>query len=146
MANQIDDVKPVTFERFDVSADGELLIFQVRDKRGNNGHIAIDWLTLGLTSQFLSQAAEKGAQVRQSLGKSDDFTPKSDLKAQLVSGFQVSEYPDQKLKILTLQSPVGFRFDFAISTEVSDQRGRSMPRAIAEELLHDAGTGRQRPN
>jgi hypothetical protein len=146
MTDQISDVKPITFERFDISADGELLIFEVCDKRGNKGHIAIDWLKLGITVQLLCRAAERGADARRTLGKSDDFMPKGDLTAQLVSGFQVSEYPDKKLKILSLQSPVGFRCDFAISTEMVDQRGRSLPRAIAEELLEDRSEAQRRPH
>ena len=146
MTYDLADVKAVTFDRCMVSDDGELLIFEVRDKRGNKGHIAVDWLKLGLTAQLLRNAAEKGAERRKSLGKSDDFVPREDLKAQLVTGFQVSEYPNEKLKVLTLQSPTGLRSDFAISTDMVDQRGRSMPRAIAEELLADQHQEKLRPN
>ena len=145
-SHRIEDVKPVTFERFMISDDGEKIIFEVHDKSGNAGHIAVDWLNLSITVQMIRRAAEKASEVRQSLGKSDDFDGSSELIAQIVSGFQVSEIPEENLKILTLKSTTGFRCDFAISTEMVDQRGRSFPRAIAEELLEDASKTRQRPH
>ena len=143
---KIDNVKPVTFERFAISDDGEKIIFEVRDKSGNVGHISVDWLKLSLIVQMIGQAAKKAMEVRRSLGKSDDFDGSTGLDAQLVSRFQVSEYPDQKLKILSLHSPTGFRCDFAIPTETVDQRGRRFPRAIAEELLEDVSETRQKPH
>ena len=134
---KISDVKPVTFERFFVQDDGERIIFEIRDKNGVTGHIAVDWRNLGLTAQLIGRAAEKGAEIRRTLDKSDIFDGSEALTAQLVSTFQVSEFPEQKLKILSLQSPAGFRCDFAIPTDALDQRGRLYPRAIAEELLAD---------
>ena len=119
----IPDVKAITFERFIVSTDGEQLVFMVRDRLGAQGHIAINWLALSNTVQMIHRAAEKGAEVRSALGKSDNFYPGPNLTAQIVSTFQVSEYPDEKLKILSLQSPTGFRADFAIRTDTPDQLG-----------------------
>ena len=143
---QVPDVKPISFERFNPSTDGELIVFEVRDKAGNKAHIAVDWLALTTTVQLFGRAAEAAAKVRKSLGKSDDYTPAPGLSAQVVSTFQVSEYPDHDLKVLSLQSPVGFRCDFAIPTKMTDQFGRSLPRAIAEELLRDSTKERQQPN
>jgi hypothetical protein len=142
----IPDVKPITFERFYVSKDGELLIFELRDKSGNKGHISVNWLALTTTVQLIGRAAEAAAKIRKSLGKSDDYSPAPGLSAQVVSAFQVSEFPVEKMKLLTLQSPVGFRCDFAIPTDKPDQLGRSLPRAIAEELLRDSTKDRQRSN
>ncbi len=118
----------------------------MRDKSGNVGHIAVDWLNLSPLVQLIGRAAEKASEIRRSLGKSDDFDGSSDLSAQIVSTFQVSEFPEQKLKVLSLQSPIGFRCDFAIPTDAVDQLGRSLPRAIAEELLEDMSETRQKPN
>ncbi len=143
---KIDNVKPVTFKRFIISDDGEKIIFEVHDKADKVGHIAVDWLDLGFTDQLIGRAAEAGAKARRALGKSDIFDGSSDLTAQLVSMFQVSEFPDQKLKILSLQSPIGFRCDFAIPTDAVDQRGRLYPRAIAEELLADMNEIQQKPH
>ena len=55
---EISDVKPITFERFFVQDDGERIIFEIRDKNGIAGHIAVDWLNLGLTVQLIGRAAE----------------------------------------------------------------------------------------
>ena len=143
---KIEDVKSVTFERYMISDDGEKIVFEVRDKPGNVGHIAVDWIKLSLIVQLIGRAAEKASEVRRSLGKSDDFDGLSELSVQIVSTFQVSEYPEKKLKVLSFQSPTGFRCDFAIPTETTDQRGRRFPRAIAEELLEDTSKIRQRPN
>lgn len=140
------DVKPVSFEQYHISEDGEQIVFTVHGKGGGVGHIAIDWLKLSLAIQLIQQAGEEAAEVRAHLGKSDDFAADEGCTAQLVKTFQVSELVDQNLKILSLQSPTGFRCDFAIPTDAVDQRGRSFPRAIAEELLSDAKTERQRPN
>ena len=74
------------------------------------------------------------------------FDGSEELTAQLVSTFQVSEFPEQKLKILSLKSPAGFRCDFAIPTDALDQRGRLYPRAIAEELLSDMSEIEQKPH
>jgi hypothetical protein len=137
------DVKPITFEHFVISADGDQVVIQVKDKAGGIGHIALNWLHLGIASQLIIRAAEDASKVRRLLGKDDIFTGGPGLSAQLVSTFQVSEYPDQKLKVLSLQNPVGFRCDFAIRTDMVDQRGRSMPRAIAEELLADPPSHKQ---
>lgn len=145
-ARELKNVKPITFERFMISDDGESVIFELHDKSGNVGHITVKWLNLSIVAQMLGQVAEKAASVRNSLGKTDDFDGSSRLTAQLVSRFQVSELPDNNLKILSLQSPVGFRCDFAIPTDTVDQRGRSYPRAIAEELLAEAIENTQKPN
>ncbi len=142
---KIENVKSVTFESFAISDDGEQIVFEVRDKSSNAGHIAVDWLKLSLVVQLFGRAAENASEVRGSLGKSDDFDGSS-VSAQTVSGFQVSEYPAKNLKLLSLQSPVGFRCDFAIPTDTVDQRGRSLPRAIAEELLRDANEIQQKPH
>jgi hypothetical protein len=142
----IADVKPVTFQRFDISTDGETIVFELRQTGGGVGHIGIKWLDLSLAVQLIGQAAEKSSEVRRSLGKSDNFDGRGELTAQLVSTFQVSEYSDQKLKVLSLHSPIGFRCDFAIPTDAVDQRGRPYPRAIAEELLSDTTHGLQRPH
>ena len=143
---QVHDVKPVTFEGHMVSSDGEQLVFILRDKIGNVGHIAVDWRNLGLTVQLIGRAAEAGARARQKLGKSDVFDGSGELTAQIVSTFQVSEIPERHLMILSLQSPTGFRSDFAIPTNTVDQRGRPYPRAIVEELLADLTQERHRPN
>lgn len=143
---QIPDVKAITFEGFNISTDGELLIFTLKDASGNKGHIAINWLSLTTTTQLINRAAEKAAETRASLGKSDSFYPGREMTAQLVSTFQVSEFPSHNLKVLSLQSPVGFRCDFAIPTNTKDQLGRPYPRAIAEELLRDSSKERQKPN
>ena len=142
----LDNVKPVTFERFLISGDGEQIVFEVHDRSGNIGHIAVDWLRLSPTMHLFIRAAEEAAKVRQKLGKSDDFDASAGVTAQLVSAFQVSEFPDEKLKVLTLQSSAGFRCDFAVPTETLDQRGRRFPRAIAEELLQDSDELRERPH
>lgn len=130
----IQDVKPVTFEKFMISEDGEQVVFEIRDRSGQSGHIAINWLNLAITVQLFGRAAEKASERRGSLGKSDLFDG-SAITPQLVSTFQVSAYPTRNLKILSLHSPVGFRCDFAIPTNTVDQLGRAFPRAIAEELL-----------
>ena len=142
---KLDDVKPVTFERFLISDDGEKIVFEVRDKKNNTGHISVDWLGLSRAMHLFIKAAEDASKVRRTLGKSDDFDGSAGLTAQIVSGFQVSEIPEEKLKILTLQTATGFRCDFAIPTETLDQLGRRLPRAIAEELLEDSSELRQRP-
>jgi len=143
---EISDVKLITFERFLIQDDGERIIFEIKDRHGTVGHIAVDWLNLGLTVQLIGRAAEAGAEARRALDKSDMFDGSSDLTPQLVSTFQVSEFPDQNLKVLSLQSPTGFRCDFAIPTDTVDQRGRLYPRAIAEELLADMNDIQQKPN
>ena len=142
----IPNVKPVTFRRFAVSDDGEMIVFEVDDRKGSKGHIGISWLSLSETVQLIGRGAEAAAEARRRLGKSDDFPGLGDLTAQLVSTFQVSELPTKNLKILSLQSPVGFRSDFAIPTNTKDQRGRPFPQAIAEELLHDASKDRSKPH
>jgi hypothetical protein len=58
---QIHDVKAISFEGHAVSADGELVIFTVRDKAGNSGHIAVDWLALSTTVQLIGRGAEAAA-------------------------------------------------------------------------------------
>jgi hypothetical protein len=141
---QIHDVKAITFENFAVSSDGEMVVFTVRDITGIGGHIGLDWLTLSTTVQLIGRGAEAAAKARKQLGKSDDFNPVGGITAQVVSTFQVSEYPNG-LKILSLQSPTGFRCDFAIPN-ATDQLGRAMTRAIAEELLRDSTKERHRPN
>jgi hypothetical protein len=143
---KIQDVKALSFQRFVISADGELLVFEVHDKAGNKANIAIDWLSLTTTVQLFGRAAEAAAKARKTLGKSDDYKPAPGLSAQVVSTFQVSEFPANDMKLLSLQSPVGFRCDFAISTKTTDQLGRSLPRAIAEELLRDSTKDREQPN
>ena len=142
---EISDVKSVTFERFYISADAESMIFEVRSPAGTVGHISIEWSNLMTTKQLMERAAEKCAEARKTLGKSNLYEGKG-LTAQLVSGFQVSEIPANHLKVLSLQSPVGFRCDFAIPTNKPDQRGRSMDRAIAEELLLDQNAEARRPH
>src|SRR5437870_833133 len=82
---QLHDVKAISFEGYDVSSDGELVIFTVRDKAGNAGHIAVDWLALSTTVQLIGRGAERAAQARKQLGKSDDFKPVGGLTAQMVS-------------------------------------------------------------
>ena len=143
---EIENVKSVTFDHFVISDDGENIVFAVRDRPGNVGHIAVDWLHLSIVVQLFDQAAKKASEVRQSLGKSDKFDGSKKIIAQIVSTFQVSEIPDKHLKILTLRSPTGFRCDFAIPTNEVDQLGRSYPRAIAEELLADESEIRRKPN
>lgn len=143
---EIKDVKPVTFESFKISADGEQVIFELCDKSGNTAYIAVEWLKLGLTVQLIGRAAEKALEARRSLGKSDLFDGSGELTPQLVSTFQVSEFPDQNIKLLSLHSPTGLRCDFAIPTDVTDQRGRHYPRAIAEELLADMNKSQQKPH
>lgn len=144
-SDKIDNVKPVTFERYMISNDGETIIFELHDKSGNVAHIAVDWLNLCLVVQLIGRAGEKASQVRSSLGKSDDFDGASGLSAQLVSRFQVSEYPEEKLKVLSLHS-AGLRCEFAIPTDKVDQRGRLFHHAIAEELLSEESKTRQRPH
>ena len=143
---EIADVKPVTFEQFSISDDGEMLIFEVHDKSGNVGHIGINWLHLSVMVQLIGRAAEKASEARHSMGKSDFFEGPSSITAQIVSGFQVSEFPEEKLKLLSLVSPTGFRCDFAIPTGMLDQRKRPLHLAIAEELVLDETETRQRPN
>lgn len=141
----IPDVKPVKIENSIVSVDGELLVLVVKDKRGNTGHIALDWLDIGISCQLIARGAEKAAARRRELKKSDDFIG-GPIKAQLVKTFQVSDFPDQKLKVLSLQSLTGLRCDFAIRTDMVDQRGRSYPHAIAEELIGDTTHGLSQPH
>lgn len=140
----IKDVKPVTFENAHASVDGECVVFTVKDATGNTGHIAIKWLDLGLAAQMIARGAEKASAARTLLGKSSDFAPEPGLNAQLVKVFQVSEVPAKRLKILSLQSPTGFRCDFAIPLDARDQRDRSLLRAMSEELLSD-GMDKQQP-
>ena len=75
------DVKSVTFQKFSISEDGEKIVFEVHDQPGNIGHIAVDWLHLSLVVQLCGRAAEKGSEIRRSLGKSDDFDWSSGLSA-----------------------------------------------------------------
>lgn len=137
------DVKAVTFESCFTSEDGELVIFAVRDRNGTKGTIALDWRDLGITCQLIARGTELATKRRRELKKSDRFTGEQ-ISPQLVDGFQVSELPDQKLKVLTLQSVAGLRCDFAIPMNKIDQRGRSLPRAIAEELLSDTPTDKSK--
>ncbi len=137
-SQNITDVKPVTFETFHISEDGEKVVFEVRDKAGNSGHIAIDWLKLSTMVQLIGRAAEKASEVRRAIGKQDLFDGSLPVDVQLVSKFQVSEFPAEKLKLLSLHSPTGFRCDFAIPTETHDELGRPFHRALAEELLSEA--------
>lgn len=143
---EIPNVKPVTFESYLISADGEQVIFEVKDRAGNKGHIALDWLKLSQTVQLIGRGAEEAASIRQKLGKADYLTDASGLSFQIVAGFQVSDYPALNAKLLSLQSPTGFRADFAIPTDNTDQLGRALPRALAEELLRDAPSEKQRLN
>jgi hypothetical protein len=132
----------VTFERLVISSDGEMIVFEVRDGTGNVGHIGIDWLALSTTVQLIGRGAEEASKARRLLGKSDNFDSKKQVSAQLVPTFQVSDLSGQNLKILSLQSPVGFRCDFAIPTNKADQLGRPLHRATAEELLADTSSSR----
>lgn len=143
---KISDVKPVTFEKFHVSDDGELVIFEIHDKAGNLGHIGVQWLQLSNLVQLIGRAAEKASEARRATGKEDWFDGSLPVDAQLVSAFQVSESPTKKLKLLSLHSPVGFRCDFAIPTDIQDERGRPFHRAIAEELLSEESSTPQPPH
>ena len=146
---ELKDVNPVTFIRHMITDDGEKIVFEILDKAGATGHIAVDWLSLSLVVQLITRAAEEGAEIRKALGKPGDYHGSSDLTYQLVDTFQVSEVDDRKLgkaKILSLYSPTGFRCDFAIPFEMFDRLGRPFPRAIAEELLADESEIRRRPN
>ncbi len=141
---RISDVKPVTIENSAVSADGEGIIFTVKDPRGGTGHIMISWSHLPLALQVMTRGAEKCAEVRKTLGKSNHLD--ASVRAfQLVQTVQVSDIDKPPLKILSLQNPAGLRCDFAIPTNTVDQLGRSIPRAIAEELLRDDAAERKKP-
>ncbi|MGE0212287.1 MAG: hypothetical protein AB7S41_11380 [Parvibaculaceae bacterium] len=133
----IPDVKPITFEGHHVSADGELLVFRLRDRANNTGWIAVRWEDLGFVRQMIDLAGREARKARKNLGKSDDYTVSGPQTAQLVEGYQVSVYPEKKLKVLTLRTPTGFRCDFAIRTDLVDQLGRPMTEGIAEELTED---------
>src|SRR5579871_5134804 len=107
---QLHDVKAISFEGYNISTDGEMIVFTVRDRAGNSGHVALDWLALSTTVQLIGRGAEDAAAARKKLGKSDDFKSVAGLVMQAVSTFQVSQHPNG-LKILSLQSPTGFRCD-----------------------------------
>lgn len=142
----IPNVKNITFERFFPAADGESIIFEVKDARGTVAHISIAWAHLATALQVIDRASEKTAERRKDLGKANEWDGIEKIQAQIVKTFQVSEVTDQKLKILSLQSPTGLRCDFAIPMSSADQRGRPMHRAIAEELTADLAAEARRPN
>lgn len=144
--NTMHNVKPITFENYLVSEDGEQVVFELHQKSGGIGHISVNWQHLSLVIQVITRAAEAAAKTRLALGKNDNFDGRSSLQAQLVSGFQVSEFPEEGLKVLSLQSPVGFRCDFAIPSEAVDQLGRSLAQGIAAELLTEPLECQHRPN
>lgn len=117
---------------------------KVVDPRGGTGHIMISWSHLPLALQVMTRGAEKCAEVRKTLGKSNHLD--ASVRAfQLVQTVQVSDIDKPPLKILSLQNPAGLRCDFAIPTNTVDQLGRSIPRAIAEELLRDDAAERKKP-
>ncbi len=71
--HKLHDVKPVTFQRFLISDDGEQVVFEVRYKSNNACNLAVGWLGLSLTMHLFLQASEEAAKVRRTLGKSDDL-------------------------------------------------------------------------
>lgn len=142
---QLNDVKAVKFVNYMPSADGELILIQVQDPRGTTGWVALPWSHVSEALQTINRAAEKCGARRKELGKSELWDGKQKVSAQLVKTFQVSEIPDQHLKVLSLASPTGFRCDFAIPTNAQDVLGRPMHRGIAEELLRDQAAERARP-
>ena len=139
-SKQIRDVKPLTFKNSTISLDDEQLIFQVTDRAGKEAHISIDWSALGRTWALFQQAAEKAAAARKKLGKSDVHQGDREIEAQVVRSFQVNNYVDQKIKLLSLHSPSGLRFDFAVPTNKHDQLRRPLHKAVAEELARDPGS------
>jgi hypothetical protein len=139
------NVTPITFENSSTSTDGEGMIFTVNDRAGNASHIVIEWAHVGVALQVIQRAAENCAAHRKMLNKSNDFDPRVTRTFHLVRSFQVSDCAEPPLKILSLQNPIGFRFDFAIPTNTQDQRGRSIHRAIAEELVRDQMAERKQP-
>ncbi len=142
MPKQIADAKAVKFSGYIISNDGETIVFEVTQEDGNVGHIAVSWLHLSMVVQLIERAAEKASEIRRTIGKSDHL----DVTAQVVSGFQVTKFPDHNLKVLSLLSPTGLRWEFAIPTDTLDQRKRPLHLAIAEELVLDETEIRQRPN
>lgn len=120
-----------------VSEDGDRLVFELVDPNGKTAHIMIAREHAGTVAQLVARAADQAAKMRAQLGKSE-FHAGEAVTAQLVTGFQVSWYPDKQMKVLTLKSPPAFQFDFAVPTGVRDQANRPMHKGIAAELANDA--------
>jgi hypothetical protein len=131
---EVTSVRTITFNAFDVSHDGEALLFYVSNRRGEKDTLAIHWLQLAPTLQIMLRAAKAGAKKRKSLGKVDDLDVPA-ISPMVVAGIKVADVPDRKLKILVLKCPSGLRCDFALSSEKVDRLGRTVPEALAEELV-----------
>jgi hypothetical protein len=145
VSREVKGVKTITFNAFDVSADGEALLFYVSDRHGAKATLAIRWLQLAPTLQVIARAAEAGARKRKDLGKVDNFDV-SKISPMIVAGIRVVDVPDRKLKVLVLTCPSGMRCDFALSTDTIDRLGRNIPEAIAEELVRKTVGRKKRLN
>ncbi len=122
----------VAFRHYEITEDGEHVVFQVVDPQGVTGHIALPWRELGALAHLLNQAGVDIAQRRLALDKDDDFTGVG--AAQLVAKFLVNDVPERNARIVSLVSPTGLRSDFAISHEQKDQHGRPLLHAMASAL------------
>jgi hypothetical protein len=67
---EVTGVKTITFNAFDVSNDGEALLFYVRDRRGTKTTLAVHWLQLAPALQIMARAAKAGAKKERRWGRS----------------------------------------------------------------------------
>lgn len=132
---KIDDVKPVKFEGVNISVDGKTVIFHVKDKAGNLGHISLDWRDLGTVVTLIEAGAEQARDVRRQQGETDAPPLDESFTGQLVSGFVTRGYDQHGTKGLSFLCANGLRFDFVISSDMTDESGKSLLKGIADSLV-----------
>lgn len=142
----VPNVKPIIFNTFQTTKDGKSIVFEVVGKGGAKGHIMVEWEHLSIMLQMTIDAAAVAEDRRRADGNPDYFTGEKPLVAQLVKSYQVSEFPVDQMRILTLLSEGGFRMDFAIPTNAQDQLGRALHRAMSEDLVADLREPCKQPN
>ena len=125
-------VFPLAFTRAAASDDGETVLFDVLDAERKPARLQVPWQNLSQLAHMLNQAGVEAAEARKARGASNEFQGVG--MAQIVKGFRISNLPERKLKIVSLFSPTGLRADFALSTDSRDEKGRSFPLALSEEL------------
>lgn len=144
-AQSLPNVMEVTFSAPMPSEDGELVILPIRDAAGNSATLAIRWSEVGTALQVLTRGIEKTGQRRKTLNKSELYAGEK-THPTLVETFQVSDFSQGRMKILSLTSVVGFRSDFALPTDKVDQLGRKFHEALAAELIEDSTQGLEHPH
>jgi hypothetical protein len=130
-------IKPLKFEHFDVTSDGEMLAFLVEDTTGKKTWIGLDWKHAPTVLTVVQNAAQRAQDKRLQLGKSDMAADHTNEKFTgfLVHAAEGGHSQHGNLQLLTLHCPNGLRFDFAVSGDITLENGKTLPEAIADILL-----------